>query len=81
MEKLYFHKQLKRLTGLGNVFRDTMTKVANRIIRFGDEIINLLRHYSSRQNQVEEIAGKNWGEMDLIFPNTKGKIRDGSFGA
>jgi hypothetical protein len=33
MEKLYFHKQLKRLTGLGNVFRDTKTKAANRIIR------------------------------------------------
>jgi hypothetical protein len=66
------------LTGLGNVFRDTKTKAANRTLRIGGEIFIVRRHYSSRQNQVEEIAGKNWVELDIIFTTTKGTIQNGS---
>ena len=71
-------RQVQRVTGEGMVFKRPKTQAGIRTILLGKEMLKMLRKHYEEQQWEEEIAGKRWENLDLVFPTTIGTVQSPS---
>lgn len=77
-ESVMVRRQVFEPQGGGWKFQEPKTTRGRRKIRLGPGLIQALRsQFIQVLPLAREIAGENWQEHDLIFPNTIGKPRNG----
>ena len=69
---LQVQRQLKRKKGGGFTFSSPKTKSGKRTLVLGSKTIELLTLHQEILKQEQIIAGDQWSENNLIFPNTIG---------
>jgi integrase len=75
---LKIQHQVFELEGGGFVFQAPKTDRGRRKIRLGPGLLeSLKKHYQETIPLMQAIAGTDWIEYDLVFPNAKGKPRYG----
>ncbi|MCE5209887.1 MAG: site-specific integrase [Chloroflexi bacterium] len=75
---LHIRRQVYEPEGGGWLFQAPKTERGKRGIRLGKGLLEALRyHYTKTIPLLIAIAGDDWQENDLIFPNSKGNPRNG----
>ena len=60
------------------IFRPPKTRAGRRTIQLGEQTLQTLRNQFERCKMLKEVAGRNWKDLDLIFPSTVGTPLGGS---
>ena len=71
-------RQVQRIKEQGMIFRPPKTRAGRRTIQLGEQTLQTLRNQFERCKMLKEVAGRNWKDLDLIFPSTVGTPLGGS---
>lgn len=71
-------RQVMHLKGGRYVFSEVKSKSGNRTIILGKQALELLKNHKREQQFLKNSAGKNWTELDLVFPSNVGTPVTGS---
>ncbi|MCJ7695595.1 MAG: site-specific integrase [Anaerolineaceae bacterium] len=75
---LQIRRQVQRVTGKGLIYCEPKSSSSRRVVILGATAIEKLRTEFKQLQIQPQIAGNNWVENDLIFPNSLGKPREHS---
>lgn len=70
--ELFVRRQALADKGGGWSFGELKTRYGSRIIKLGENTLNMLRAHKERQNLQIAFAGENWQRNNLIFPSAAG---------
>ena len=70
--RLYVHRQLQDVRGMGSFFQEPKTSSGRRTLQLGEGTIQALREQREFQRLQKKLAGQRWRENDLIFPSNIG---------
>ncbi len=71
--RLRVQRQAQRVKGQGKIFVPPKTKAGRRSIPIGSEMLLLLRKHREKQVIKKVFSGREWHELNLVFPTRNGK--------
>jgi len=75
---LLVQRQVQREPGQQWKYLEPKTRAGNRTIALGEGVLQILRLHQQNQIILKAVAGQEWKENGLVFPNRRGKPGDQS---
>jgi len=73
-KSLYVHRQVQFEKGRGVILRGLKTKASKRVIKLGDQTLQILRDHKVSQADQSFANREKWIENDMIFPTFLGTL-------